>query len=125
MVAPKKPHVLIAEDDTFLAHIYQEAFEGGGFRVSVAYNGESALRDIKKKMPQLIVLDILLPKKDGFTILEALNADKKVAHITVVVVTNLGQREDVEKGKKLGASAYLIKGHCTSQDVLHTAQRLL
>lgn len=125
MAAPKKPHILIAEDDTFLAHIYQETFEHEGYKVSVVYNGESALRDIKKKMPQLVVLDILLPKKDGFTILEALNADKKVAHIPVIIVTNLGQREDVEKGKKLGASAYLIKAHTTPKDLLRTAQCLL
>jgi DNA-binding response OmpR family regulator len=69
-MAQEKAHILLIEDDTFLASIYQKKFEMEGFKMSVAENGEKGLQDAKKKKPDLILLDILLPKMDGFTVLE-------------------------------------------------------
>lgn len=107
----KKVHVLLVEDDSFLANIYKTKFEMEGYRVSVSSDGEAGLSDAKKKKPDIILLDILLPKMDGFIVLEKLKADAATKKIPVILLTNLGQKDDVEKGLELGAADYLIKAH--------------
>ena len=108
---PSTTHVLLVEDDTFLANIYQKKFEMEGFKISLADNGEAGLEAAKKKQPDVILLDILLPKMDGFTVLENLKKDAKTKDIPVLLLTNLGQKDDVDKGLALGAVDYLIKAH--------------
>ena len=107
----KKIQVLLVEDDTFLANIYKTKFEMEGFRVSVSVDGEAGLADAKKKKPNIILLDILLPKMDGFVVLSKLKEDPATKKIPVILLTNLGQKDDVEKGLELGAVDYLIKAH--------------
>ena len=84
----KQIHVLIVEDDIFLAEIYQKKFEMEGFKVSAANNGERGLADAIKKKPDIILLDILLPKLDGFAVLEALKKDQTAKDIPVLLLTN-------------------------------------
>ncbi|PIR04187.1 MAG: response regulator [Candidatus Magasanikbacteria bacterium CG11_big_fil_rev_8_21_14_0_20_39_34] len=125
---PKKVenvHVLIIEDDSFLANIYKTKFEMEGFKVSVSDNGESGLADIKKKKPDIVLLDILLPKMDGFTVLEHAKADKEVADIPVILLTNLGQKDDVDKGLDLGAEDYLIKAHFKPSETVEKVKKVL
>lgn len=110
-MAEEKKHILLVEDDNFLANIYKTKFEMEGFKVSVAENGELGLKDAIKKQPDIILLDILLPKMDGFTVLEHLKDEEDTKDIPVVLLTNLGQKDDVERGLKLGAVDYLIKAH--------------
>lgn len=110
-MATTPTHVLLVEDDAFLANIYQKKFELEGFKITVADNGEAGLDAAKKKQPDIILLDILLPKMDGFTVLEQLKKDTKTKEIPVMLLTNLGQKDDVEKGLALGAVDYLIKAH--------------
>ena len=95
MADTKKVHVLLVEDDTFLGNIYKTKFDMEGFKVSVAENGEEGLADAKKKKPDIILLDILLPKLDGFRVLEKLKADDELKNIPVILLTNLGQKDDV------------------------------
>lgn len=118
-------HVLIVEDDNFLAEIYQKKFEMEGFKVSMAGNGEQGLNDAKKKKPDIILLDILLPKLDGFAVLEALKKDVGAKNIPVILLTNLGQKDDVERGLKEGANDYLIKTHFKPSEVVDKVRKVL
>jgi two-component system phosphate regulon response regulator PhoB len=121
----KQIHVLIVEDDTFLAGIYQKKFEMEGFKVSVSGDGEKGLTDVKKKKPNIVLLDILLPKMDGFGVLEKLKADAATKKIPVILLTNLGQKDDVEKGLEAGAVDYLIKAHFKPSEVVEKVRAVL
>lgn len=120
-----KTHVLIVEDDAFLANIYKTKFDMEGFKVSTSENGEAGLNDIKKKRPDVVLLDILLPKMDGFAMLEKLKADSEVKDIPVILLTNLGQKDDVQKGLEMGAVDYLIKAHFKPSEVVERVRSVL
>lgn len=124
-MAEEKIFVLIVEDDVFLADIYKKKFEMEGFKVVVSENGEKALSDIKKKSPDVVLLDILLPKLDGFAVLERLKADKETSSAPVILLTNLGQKDDVEKGLEMGAVDYLIKAHFKPSEVVDKVKKVL
>src|SRR3989339_693948 len=121
----EKIHVLLVEDDVFLSGIYQKKFEMEGYKVSLADNGEKALLEVKKKKPNIVMLDILLPKLDGFAVLAKLKADPEVKDIPVILLTNLGQKDDVEKGLQMGASDYLIKAHFKPSEVVDKIKQVL
>ena len=118
-------HVLIIEDDVFLAEIYQKKFEMEGFKVSTANNGEKWLADIKKKKPDIVLLDILLPKLDGFAVLEAAKKDSSTKDIPIILLTNLGQKDDVQRGLDEGAVDYLIKTHFKPSEVVDKVRKVL
>lgn len=118
-------HVLLVEDDVFLAGIYQKKFEMEGYKISTADNGEKGLADAKKKKPDIILLDILLPKMDGFTVLQNLKADATTKDIPVILLTNLGQKDDVEKGLQAGAVDYLIKAHFKPSEIVDKVKKVL
>lgn len=120
-----KDTILIVEDDKFLAGIYRRKFEMENFKVQVASDGEAALQAVKKVFPQLIMLDILLPKVDGLTVLANLKADEATKNIPVILITNLGQRDDVEKGLALGALGYLIKAHFRPSELVEKVRQAL
>jgi len=120
-----KIHVLLVEDDVFLSGIYQKKFEMEGYKVSLADNGEKALVEVKKKNPDIIMLDILLPKLDGFAVLSKLKADNATKNIPVILLTNLGQKDDVEKGLEMGAADYLIKAHFKPSEVVDKIKAVL
>ena len=124
-MADNKIHVLLVEDDSFLANIYKTMFEMEGYKVSVSDNGELGLSDAKKKNPDIILLDILLPKMDGFVVLEKLKASKGLKDIPVILLTNLGQKDDVEKGLQMGADDYLIKAHFKPSEVVDKVKKVL
>ncbi len=107
----QKSKILIVEHDTFLAGIYAEKFEQEGFEVTHASDGEIGLVRATKEMPDVILMDILLPKLNGFEVLEKIKGNKKTENIPVILLTNLGQKEDVDRGLALGAADYLIKAH--------------
>lgn len=125
MTADEKIQVLIVEDDEFLSGIYQKKFEMEGFKVIVATDGEKGLGEAKKKKPNLILLDILLPKLDGFAVLSKLKADPETKDIPVILLTNLGQKDDVDKGIEAGAADYLIKAHFKPSEVVEKARKVL
>lgn len=125
MAQSQKVKILIVEDDTFLAGIYANKFEKEGFEVALATDGELALKTAKKQHPDLILLDILLPKLDGFEVLEKLKTDSELKATPVVLLTNLGQKEDVDKGLKLGAADYLIKAHFMPAETVEKVKRVL
>jgi DNA-binding response OmpR family regulator len=117
--------VLIVEDDVFLSGIYQKKFEMEGFKVIMAGDGEAGWQAAKKKKPDIILLDILLPKLDGFAVLEKLKKDADTKNIPVILLTNLGQKDDVEKGLEQGAADYLIKAHFKPSEVVEKVNKIL
>ena len=120
-----KAHILLVEDDVFLANIYRTKFEMEGFKISTADNGETGLVEVKKKKPDIILLDVLMPKMDGFAVLEKLRADEETRNIPVILLTNLGQKDDVDKGLEMGAVGYLIKAHFKPSEVVDKVKEVL
>jgi DNA-binding response OmpR family regulator len=125
MAKKKALQILLVEDDAFLANIYKTKFEMEGFKVTVAENGELGLKEANKKRPDLVLLDILLPKMDGFTVIEHLKEDKVLREVPVIMLTNLGQKDDVEKGLELGADEYLIKAHFKPSETVDKVREVL
>ncbi len=121
----KQVNILLVEDDAFLANIYKTKFEMEGFKVSVSENGEEGLKDAKKKKPDIILLDILLPKMDGYTVLHNLKQDAELKNVPVILLTNLGQKDDVEKGLEMGAADYLIKAHFKPSETVAKVRKVL
>lgn len=118
MAQDKEIKVLLIEDDAFLAEIYQKKFEMEGFKVSIASNGEKGLADIKKKKPDVVLLEVLLPKLDGFAVLEAAKANSATKNIPIILLTSLGQKDDVQRGLAAGAADYLIKTHFQPSEIV-------
>lgn len=122
---PTKQTVLMIEDDGFLASIYAQKLEGEGFEVELATNGEDGLKMAMKSPPSIILLDLVIPKKDGFAVLEELKAAPETARVPVIVFTNLGQREDIQRCMQLGADGYMIKAHALPQETIMKIRELL
>lgn len=112
--------ILIAEDDKFLSNIYRIKFSSKGFDVSLATDGIQAMEMIQKKKPDIILLDLLMPKKDGFQVLSELKKNPVWKEIPVVVASNLGQSEDVKKALAMGANNYFIKSNVRIDEVVDT-----
>lgn len=105
--------VLFIEDDPTVAQMYKLKLELDGYRVTMAKDGEEGLRLATENPPDIIFLDIRLPKMDGFAVLEALRATEQTKEVPVVILSNYGERELVERGLTLGALEYLIKSQTT------------
>lgn len=117
-MSEKKYKVAIIEDEPFLASMYTTKFELEGFEVLRASNGEEGLKAIQDGKPDLILLDVIMPKVDGFEVLEKLRANPETATMPVILLTNLGQRTDIEKGLSMGATDYIIKANYTPAQVV-------
>ena len=105
--------VLFIEDDPTVAQMYKLKLELDGYQVTMAKDGEEGLQLTSEVKPDIIFLDIRLPKMDGFAVLEGLRGSEETRHIPVVILSNYGERELVERGLKLGALEYLIKSQTT------------
>lgn len=110
--------ILLAEDDTFISRAYGDGFTRAGFDVVLAHDGVEALSKIRSEKPDIILLDIIMPDKNGFEVLEEIKKDKGFSNIPVIVLSNLGQQSDIEQGKKLGAVDYLIKSNTSMKEVV-------
>ena len=125
MPKEKKSKILLVEDDNFLVEMYTTKFELEGFEVISAEDGQKGLDMIKREEPDIILLDILMPKMDGFAVLDALKKDKTTVDIPVILLTNLGQKDDVKKGFEKGAVGYLIKAHFMPSEVVDKIKKIL
>jgi len=112
-------NILIIEDDRFLRDLIVHKVTKEGFNVSVAVDGEEGIKKIKEEKPDLVLLDLILPSMDGFEVLSKIREDASLNSLPVIILSNLGQREDVEKGMKLGAVDYLIKAHFTPGEIIY------
>ena len=114
----KKAFILLVEDDKFLRELLVRKLEAVGFKISTAVDGRDALKKVKEELPELVLLDLVLPGVDGFDILKEIKEDSSTSKIPVIILSNLGQREEVERGLKLGANDYLIKAHFTPDEII-------
>lgn len=117
--------IMWVEDDKFLSDIIARKLSMQGCTLLHATEGEAALRMLEKEMPDLILLDILLSGIDGFEILKRIKANGKTKGIPVILLSNLGQREDIEKGKSLGAARFLIKATVTLDEIVDEIKAVL
>ncbi|HEX3081873.1 MAG TPA: response regulator [Candidatus Saccharimonadia bacterium] len=120
--------ILLVEDDTILVEMYQAKFELEGHDVRVATNGEECLAILKDYVPELILLDILMPKLNGFHVLKEIKKQPNLRQIPIILLTNLGQAEvdmNQELAKALGVNDYLIKSHHTPDEVVNKVVKVL
>jgi DNA-binding response OmpR family regulator len=110
--------ILIIEDDKFLRELMAQKLVKEGYEVSEAVDGEEGIKKVKEENPALVLLDLILPGIDGFEVLTTMKDDPVLSQIPVIILSNLGQRDDVEKGLKLGAVDYLIKAHFTPGEIV-------
>lgn len=117
--------ILIIEDDKFLRELIAQKLLKEDYRVSEAVDGEEGIRKIKEEKPDLILLDLILPGIDGFEVLTKMRDDPEISSIPAIILSNLGQKEDVERGLKLGAKDYLIKAHFTPGEIIEKIKKAL
>jgi len=117
--------ILIVEDDRFLRELIVKKLANEGYDALEAVDGEQGLQKTKEEKPDLILLDLILPGIDGFEVLALKKDDASVSGIPVIILSNLGQKEDVEKGLGLGAVDYLIKAHFTPCEIIEKVHNIL
>ncbi len=120
---PKK--ILSIEDDAFLSSLVASKLIETGFSVLTANNGKDALAKVASEHPDLILLDIMLPDMGGFEILEKLKGDPATKSIPVIILSNLGGRDEIEKGIKMGASSYLVKSNILPHEVAEMVTQII
>jgi DNA-binding response OmpR family regulator len=120
-----KKKILLIEDDPFLIDIYTTKFQEQGFQITVVKDGSQAVILAKKIKPEIILLDIVLPNIDGWQILKEITGEPGSFKGKIVILSNLSQREEVEKGLSLGAVKYFIKSNYTPSQVVEEIKKLV
>lgn len=120
-----KEKILVVEDDKFLIKAYNIKFTRAGFEVITATDGAEGLEMAKKELPKLILLDLMLPKIDGFEFLKRMAADESLKNIPVIVLSNLGQQTDKERALALGAKEYLIKADYSLDEIIEKSNKYI
>jgi DNA-binding response OmpR family regulator len=118
-------NILVVEDDKFLRELIVQKLNREGYQTIEAIDGEEGVKKIKDEKPALVLLDLILPGIDGFEVLEQVKKDPEAAKVPVIILSNLGQKDDVEKGFKLGAADYLIKAHFTPAEIISKVKAIL
>ena len=118
--------IMIVDDDEFLLDMYAVKFRESGFEVDISKGGEEVLEKLRAGLrPNAILLDIVMPGKDGFEVLRIMKQENLAQNAVIAILTNLGQKEDVEKGIRLGANDYIVKAHFTPSEVVKRILELL
>jgi two-component system response regulator VicR len=120
-----KRKILVAEDDIFLKKILLTKLALKGFEAISAIDGEEALKQIIAVKPDLILLDLMMPKKNGFEVMEELNKNHPEIKAPIIILSNLGQESDVLRGKKLGAVDYLVKSNFSINAIIDKVNEYL
>lgn len=122
----KKKVVLFVEDDLFLVHAYRDILEENqSIRVWIAQDGDQALSYFSKSPPDLVLLDLMLPGKSGFEVLEAMRKDAQWKDVRVIILSNLGQPQDIERATKLGIADYIIKANTRMSDIVARIEKIV
>ena len=117
--------ILIVEDDRFLSLVLKGKLEKEGFIVLQAFDGEEGLQLIKKELPDLVILDLIMPKVSGFELLEKISIDPQMSQIPVVVASNLGQESDITKARSLGVLEYYVKVKTPIDDLVKMLKNMM
>jgi DNA-binding response OmpR family regulator len=117
--------VLLVEDDQFLAALLKTRLQKENFEVIITKNGEEAIKNLEEFVPDLILLDIILPGKSGFEILEEMQANPKLHKVPVLIISNLGQESDIARGRELGAIGYFVKARTSIDEVINEVKKTI
>ncbi|MEK7447697.1 MAG: response regulator [Patescibacteria group bacterium] len=120
-----KEKILIIEDDRFISKMYQTKLSLEGYTVETAENGAQGVEKIKSFLPDIVLLDIIMPEMDGFGVLEAIRDDDTINSTPVVVMSNLAQEDHLKRAKALGAKDYIVKSQLTPMDVVKKIKEIL
>lgn len=115
---PKNKTILLADDEQFIVIAYKDGLERAGYTVVVAHDGQEALEQAQATKPDLILLDLIMPKMNGFEVLKSLKLDANLALVPVMVLTNLSQSNDEEEARNSGAVDFVIKADISLKDLL-------
>lgn len=121
----KQKTILLIEDEQMIATMYQTKFSMEGYTIETAVDGQTGLAKAKSLKPAIILLDIILPQMDGFAVLKEIRSNPAIAKTPVILLTNLGQDEDVKKGKDLGADDYFVKSNHTPMEIVEKVKAVL
>ena len=122
---PEQKTILLVEDEPLLGNLLKQRLEKEGIQVVLKRDGEEALRTLHELKPDLILLDIILPKISGFEVLETMKSDPQLERAPVIIVSNLGQDSDIARGQSLGAVQYFVKARLSIEDLVEQAKLLL
>ncbi len=117
--------VLIIEDDKFLRELINRKLQSENFETVLAIDGETGVDLIAKEMPDIVLLDLILPGINGFEVLAKVKETEKIKEIPVIILSNLGQKDDIDKGMGLGATDYLVKAHFTPSEIIEKINQTL
>jgi DNA-binding response OmpR family regulator len=117
--------ILIVEDDKFLRELIAQKILRENYDIIEAVDGESGFKAVKEGKPDLVLLDLILPGIDGFEVLSRIKADPEISQIPVIILSNLGQKEDIDRGLKIGAVDYMIKAHFTPAEIIAKIKSVL
>jgi len=120
-----KKTVLLAEDDPFLIDVYSTKLKEAGFNVEVAKDGNECLTKLREKKLDLLLLDIVLPQISGWEVLRKIKENERLKDLKIIILSNLGQKNEIKQGLGLGAARYLIKSHYTPTQVVEEINKLL
>jgi DNA-binding response OmpR family regulator len=120
-----KETILIIEDQAGFRHIYQDVLEGDGYKVLLAEDGENGWQLAKSEKPELILLDLVLPKLHGLEVLKNIRADAETKDIPVIILSVLGEKKDIQKGLESGANDYAVKGYASPREITSKIRALL
>jgi DNA-binding response OmpR family regulator len=123
--AQQKRKVLVVEDDKFLGTLFVRKLLSEGFDVNHAIDATTAYALLEKSVPEIILLDLILPGEDGFSILGKIKQDDRYKHVPVIVFSNLGQKEDIDRTKQLGAIDFMVKANFTLDEVVTRVRAVL
>ncbi|MFA6416333.1 MAG: response regulator [Candidatus Paceibacterota bacterium] len=125
-MSAEKKSVLITDDDKFLSDMYSIKFSENGFEVKVASSGAACIALVEGGFhPDIFLCDIIMQEMDGFQLIENLKTKNLIGEGIVIVLSNLGQREDVEKGLSVGADGYIVKANATPTEVVTKVQEII
>lgn len=117
--------ILVVEDDKFLRDLITQKLAREGYDVVSAVDGEDGIIKVKEHKPDIVLLDLILPGIDGFEVLAKIKEDEELSDIPVIILSNLGQRDDVDRGIKLGATDFLIKAHFTPSEIIEKIEAVM
>jgi len=121
----KKKVVFVIEDDLFLVKAYKIKFQKEGAEVWVSTDGKEALSFLEREPPNIVLLDLMLPGLSGFEVLAAIRENERWKNVPVIILTNLGQPQDIERGKQLGIEDYIVKANVKIDDVVKKVKKYL
>ena len=117
--------ILVVEDDKFMRNLLVNKLQKEGFQTADVATGEEALEFMQKQAPSLILLDLILPNMDGFEVIEHLKKDTRLANIPVLILSNLGEKKDIDKAEQFGVEGFLIKANFTPSEIIKKIHDLL